>query len=59
MLLWLTTPIPTAYVERGFSFMTMMDSNTRRRMKESNFLVDFLVHLHRDWLRDKLRTVVA
>ena len=29
MLLWLTTPISTACVERGFSFMTMMDSNTR------------------------------
>ena len=38
MLLWLTTPISTACVERGFSFMTMMDANSlRRRMKEPGF----------------------
>ena len=28
MLLWLKAPISTACVERGFSFMTIMDSNT-------------------------------
>ena len=50
MLLWLTTPISTACVERGFSYMTMMDANTRRRrMKEPGFRADFLAHLHRDW----------
>jgi hypothetical protein len=56
MLLWLTTPISTACVERGFSFMTMMmDSNTRRRrMKEAGFRADFMAHLHREWLRSAL-----
>ena len=56
MLLWLTTPISTACVERGFSFMTMMDSNTRRRrMKEAGFRADFMAHLHWEWLRSALR----
>ena len=59
-LLWLTTPISTACVDRGFSFMTMMDSTTRRRrMKEAGFRADFMAHqvphLHREWLRSALR----
>ena len=60
MLLWLTTPISTACVERGFSFLTMMDSNARRRRtKEPGFRAEFLAHLHRDWLRSQLRAVTA
>jgi len=56
MLLWLTTPISTACVERGFSYLTMMDSNARRRRtKEPGFRAEFLAHLHRGWLRDQLR----
>lgn len=55
VLLWLMTPISTACVERGFSFMTMMDANTRRRrMKVPGFRADFMAHLHRDWLRSAL-----
>ena len=60
MLLWLTTPISTACVERGFSFMTMMDANSRRRrMKEPAFSTNFLAHLHRDWIRSALRDAIA
>ena len=35
--------------------MTIMDSNTRRRlMKEAGFHTDFMAHLHREWLRSAL-----
>ena len=59
MLLWLTTPISTACVERGFSYMTMMDAITRRRrMKEPGFRADFLEHLHHEWLRNALKAAI-
>ena len=59
MLYWLTTPISTACIERGFSFMTIMDSNTRRRrMGESLFRVEMLCHLHKPWLDNRLTQLV-
>lgn len=59
MLLWLTTPISTACVERDFSYMTQMDSNTRRRRtNEPGFRADFMAHLHSGWLRGTLAQAV-
>ena len=59
MLFWLTTPISTACLERGFSFMTQMDSNARRRrMKEPSFRADFMAHLLRPHIRSQLLDAV-
>lgn len=55
MLYWLCTPISTACVERGFSFMTAMDSNTRRRlMQQRNFRANFLAHLFKPLVQQQL-----
>ena len=60
MLYWLSTPISTACVERGFSYMTAMDANTRRRrLGEPIFRAELLCHLHKPWLLERLSVVVA
>ena len=55
MLFWLTAPISTAGVERGFSFQTLIDSNARRRALSGTALRDeILAHIYADWLNDAL-----
>ena len=63
MLYWLAVPISTACVERGFSFMTAIDSSDanarRRRLQEPHFrdncYPELMVALHRPWLQERLR----
>jgi len=60
MLLWLTNPLGSVDAERGFSFMTAMDSNARRRrMKEQSFRATFMAHLYREWLMERLSKAMA
>ena len=55
MLLWLTNPLGSVDAERGFSIMTAMDSNARRRrMKEPSFRATFMAHLFREWISERL-----
>ena len=49
----------TVCVERGFSHMTCMDANARRRrLQEPHFRDNLMVHLHREWLRVQLRAAL-
>ena len=51
MLYWLCVPVSTCGLERGFSFQTLIDADTRRRRLGSEHLRDdMMVHLHRDFL---------
>ena len=60
MLLWLTNPLGSVDAERGFSFMTVMDSNTRRRrMMEPSFRATFMAHLFREWLLERLSKAMS
>ena len=48
-----------ACVERGFSYMTGMDSNARRRrLKEPHFRANFMAHLHRPWIKAQLQSAL-
>jgi hypothetical protein len=55
MLFWLCAPVSTAGLERGFSFQTMIDQDTRRRSVDSwHMRDDMLVHIHRHWFNERL-----
>lgn len=60
MLFWLTPPVSTAGLERGFSFQTLrvidQDSDTRRRAQAAEMMradIMMMVLLHREWLTSK------
>lgn len=54
MLFWLTFPISTSDVERGFSFQTMIDQDTRRRcLKPAQLRCDLLAHIYKDTLLER------
>lgn len=51
MLFWLYAPVSTAGLERGFSFQTLIDQDTRRRLTTRDHMRDdMLAHVHRSWL---------
>ena len=59
MLYWLAAPVSTAGLERGFSFQTLIDQDTRRRRRTmAHMRDDMMVHLHRVWLEKKLATIL-
>ena len=60
MLYWLTVPRSTAGLERGFSFQTLIDQDTRRRHLGAAHLRDGLVcHLYRDYLTNSLESLLG
>jgi len=59
MLFWLCVPVSTAGLERGFSFQTMIDQDTRRRLTTLEHMRDdMLAHIHRPWFNDSLTRVL-
>ena len=55
MIYWLTVPVSTAGLERGFSFQTLIDQDTRRRrLGAAHLRDDMLCHLFRDFLETSL-----
>ena len=55
MLFWLCAPVSTAGLERGFSFQTLLDQDTRRRLKSTAHMRDdMLVHIFQDWFSKRL-----
>ena len=59
MLFWLCVPVSTAGLERGFSFQTMIDQDTRRRLTTREHMRDdILAHTHREWFNEQLLLVL-
>jgi hypothetical protein len=55
MLFWLCVPVSTAGLERAFSFQTLVDQDTRRRITTRGHMRDdMLAHVHRPWFDDRL-----
>ena len=55
MLYWLCAPVSTAGLERGFSYQTMIDQDTRRLMTTAEHMRDdMMAHLHRDWFNERI-----
>lgn len=55
MLYWLCAPVSTAGLERGFSYQTMIDQDTRRRMTTADHMRDdMMAHLHREWFNARI-----
>ena len=60
MLFWLSIPVSTAGLERGFSFQTLLDQNTRRRSRKAKCTRDeMLAMIHRKWLAGTLEGSIA
>ncbi len=60
MLYWLCAPVSTAGLERGFSFQTAIDQDTRRRMTTYEHMRDdMMVHIHRGWFEDRIATALG
>ena len=52
---WLCAPVITAGLERGFSFQTLIDHDTRRRRSTYDHMRDdVMVHIHRKWFSSSL-----
>jgi hypothetical protein len=59
MLYWLTAAVSTAGLERGFSFQTLIDQDTRRRRQGTERMRDdMIVHLHRKGLNTLLAAAI-
>jgi hypothetical protein len=59
MLYWLTAPVSTAGFERGFSFQTLIDQDTRRRATTyCHMRDDMMVHIHREWFSSRLESTL-
>lgn len=51
MLFWLTSPVSTCRLERGFSIQTLLDQDTRRRRRNDHTIsADILTVIHREAL---------
>lgn len=59
MLYWLSRAIGTVHLERGFSYQTEVDQDTRRRsLTAANLRTEIFVRFYRAWLEAQLETLV-
>ena len=59
VLPWLCAPVSTAGLERGFSFQTLIDQDTRRHGTTSEHMRDdMFVHIHREWFNMRVNAAL-